>query len=445
MKNLEKFVNDINNSIVSEQKGKEVKNEEKTLKTVVETKEPDPEDVVGQDADDNGTGGVYGISEPVDDEALKSIDLNSDDNTESMEDLIDKFDTEEDFFICGRAGWGKTSVIETLASKYKRTVVTVYLDKAEATDLGGIPYIGKNKQGDGVQKNALPRWADYMKQRPNEKFLLFFDEMNQATTDVMNALMPIVLKHEICGFKFKNFFVGAAGNLEEENPGGVNELAGPLKSRFKPIINWETHTSRAWKNAFKFLHTKWDNKVGKDVVDKIEETAECFDNPREIDKRVLDYVFKIKQDNDTKQRSKVTKIHRRLLGLAADDLERHQEAELQKLAEFLYNNIVAGDGAAEKSGRASRKDIEMTPKNLRDSIKNAMQFGFIPQKENGKQVKYGISRENIGVILELCEDDSLNPEIFNRLLNKFEADGIKYKFETNEGWKKAGYKDPYED
>ena len=116
-----------------------------------------------------------------------------------------------------------------------------------------------------------------------------------------------------------------------------------------------------------------------------------------------------------------------------------------KILEFLYNNIVAGDGAAEKAGRASRKDIEMTPPNLRDSIKNAMQFGFIAQKENGKQVKYGISRENIGVILELCEDESLNPEIFNRLLNKFEADGVKYKFETNEGWKKAGYKDPYED
>ena len=445
MKKLEKFVNDINSSIVSEQeKEKETKTVETPVK-VSEGKEPNPEDIEGEDADDNGTGGVYGISEPVDDEAIKNIDLNSPDNTESMEDLIDKFDNEEDFFISGRAGWGKTSVIESLAAKYKRTVVTVYLDKAEATDLGGIPYIGKNKQGNGVQRNALPQWADYMKQRKDEKFLLFFDEMNQATTEVMNALMPIVLKHEICGFPFKNFFVGAAGNLEEENPGGVNELAKPLKSRFKPIITWEAGTLRAWKNAFKFLHTKWDEKVGKNVVDKLEEDAECFDNPREIDKRVLDYVYKVKQNNEAKQRSKVTKIHRRLRGLAAEDLERHQEAELQKLAEFLYNNIVAGDGAAEKTGRASRKDIEMTPKNLRDSIKNAMQFGFMPQKENGKQVKYGISRENIGVILELCEDDSLNPEIFNRLLNKFEADGIKYKFETNEGWKKAGYKDPYED
>ena len=444
MKTLEKFVNDINNAIISEQKNKELKFK-KTLKTLVETKEPDPEDVVGQDADDNDTGGVYGISEPVDDEAINNIDLDSDDNTDSMEDLIDKFDNAEPFFISGRAGWGKTSVIKTLAAKYKRTVITVYLDKAEATDLEGIPYIGKNKQGNGVQRNALPRWADYMKQRPKEQFLLFFDEMNQAPTDVMNALMPIVLERVICGYQFENFFVGAAGNLVEENPGGVNELPIPLKDRFDPIITWETHTPKAWKSVFKFLHSKWDNKVGKDVVDKIEENAECFNSPRAIDQKIIQYVYNTKQKNETKQRSKVEKIYRRLEKLAVPDLERHQKAELQKLAEFLYNNIVAGDGAAEKAGRASRKDIEMTPPNLRDSIKNAMQFGFIAQKENGKQVKYGISRENIGALLELCEDDSLNPEIFNRLLNKFEADGIKYKFETNEGWKKAGYKDPYED
>ena len=76
MKTLEKFVNDINNAIISEQKNKELKFK-KTLKTILETNEPDPEDVVGQDADDNDTGGVYGISEPVDDEAIKNIDLNS--------------------------------------------------------------------------------------------------------------------------------------------------------------------------------------------------------------------------------------------------------------------------------------------------------------------------------------------------------------------------------
>ena len=75
--------------------------------------------------------------------------------------------------------------------------------------------------------------------------------MNQAQPDVMNALMPIVLEHEIAGRKYgptdkngkvteSNFFVGAAGNFEDEND-AVNELSGPLKSRFKPIIVWKTH------------------------------------------------------------------------------------------------------------------------------------------------------------------------------------------------------------
>ena len=36
-----------------------------------------------------------------------------------------------------------------------------------------------------------------MKNHPDKQFLLFFDEMNQAADDVMNALMPIVLRNVV--------------------------------------------------------------------------------------------------------------------------------------------------------------------------------------------------------------------------------------------------------
>ena len=443
MKKLEKFVNEIDdNQLTGQSQIMEGRPKGSTNKK--KDDEPDAEDVIGLDSEENETGGVYGISEPVDDAAIEAIDLDSDENTESMEDLIDKFDAEEDFFIIGRAGWGKTSIIEGLATKYKRTVVTVYLDKAEAEDLGCTPFVGKNKMGKAVQKTAMPEWASYMMEHPKENFLLFFDEMNQAAPDVMNALMPIVLKHTICGVKFKNFFVGAAGNFKEEN-GVVEELSKPLESRFKPIITWETHTPRSWKQAFDFLHKKWDEKLGKEFVDKYEELHDAFDNPREIDDKIFKFIYAIANKKDAHGRAKTTKIHRRLLNLAADDLDRHLETGLEKLAEYTHDYIVNGGKAPESKSRASRKDIEMTPANLRESIKNAMRFGFMEQKEDGKVVKYGISRENINVILELCEDDSLNKEIFQRLLNKFEADGIKFKFEKDSEWKKAGYKDPYAD
>ena len=112
------------------------------------------------------------------------------------------------FFIQGEAGWGKTSIITGLAKSLGKTVITVYLDKAEATDLGGIPVPAKSKRGADYVKHLLPEWAKLIYDNPKTNFLLFFDEMNQAAPDVMNALMPIVLKTEICGIKFKQSFVG---------------------------------------------------------------------------------------------------------------------------------------------------------------------------------------------------------------------------------------------
>ena len=32
--------------------------------------------------------------------------------------------------------------------------------------------------------------------------------------------------------------------------------------------------------------------------------------------------------------------------------------------------------------------------------------------------------------------------MLDRIITKFEADGIKFKFENNSQWKKLGYKDP---
>ena len=451
MKKLETFVNDINCEETKKQDDSQIE-EVVTINTVtvideaedgekiLDKKAKAAERVKGKDA--QKTGKCFGIAEPPSDEALAAIDLDSEDNTESMNDLVDKFDAEEDFFIVGRRGWGKSSIIESLAAKYHKTVITVYLDKAEASDLGGIPYVGKNSKGHGVSYTAMPEWAAYMDDHDDEEFLLFFDEMNQAQPDVMNALMPIVNDKRICGITFHNYFCGAAGNFKDENR-AVNMLEGPLESRFKPLITWETHTPKSWKQAFKYLHKIWDPKLGKDVVDKLEENEELFDNPREIDKKLFRYIEKIKANPDAQKRSNPGKILRRLSNLQAEDLPPRAEEKFKDIAEYLYK-VIMGENS-KPSGRTRGKDINMVPQKLLNSIKHGITYGFMEQKENGKYVKYGISKENIHILIDLCQDDSINAEILQRVLNKFEADGVKWRFETDDQWRKAGYKDPNED
>jgi len=433
MKKLSAYVNEIDESVINEYRTKK-------------TEDVDLKDVQGKPADNFGSSKIdWSVDEPTDDDAADTIDLNSPDNTESMEDLIDKFDAEEDFFIVGKAGWGKTSTIKSLCKKFKRIPVTVYLDKAVASDLGGIPVPTKDKDDIAVQEMAMPAWAKIMLKNKDKQFLLFFDEMNQAAPDVMNALMPIVLEHEICNVKFKNFFVGAAGNFENENS-AVNELSGPLKSRFKPLIVWDADTPEAWKQTFKYLHTQWDKKFGKDFVDLFEQNAQLFENPREIEHKIFRFIEKIKANPDAGGRNKADKWLRRLQNLAKEDLTRTQEQDLAKLAEAMFKYVKGVESKAEGEGgegegRKSRKDINMIDPNIINAVKKGMKYGYIEQKEGGKTVMYGISRENIYTL----EESEINREQMERLIRKLEADGIKFKFEKDEEWKAKGYKDPNAD
>ena len=346
----------------------------------------------------------------------------------------------------GEAGWGKTSIIKSMAKRFGRTVITVYLDKCEATDLGGIPVPREDKRGNAYVDSAMPAWAQYMLEHDDQQFLLFFDEMNQADGAVMNALMPIVLETEVCGVKFDNFIVGAAGNFDHEND-AVNELSGPLKSRFKPIIVWETGGDAEWKQAFDFMHKEWDEKLGEDgpaFIDILYENRDLFQNPREVEHKILKWCSKMIATDD-KDLFDIEDYLDRLEGLAKDDLNRTQEDKLKKLAEATYN-LVNGLPLSPEKRRSKGK--EMMDETLKTNIKKAMRNGFMTNgPDSGDKRKYGISRENAHLIFcdpEMTEN-ACNREMFDRFINKLEADGIKFKYETDDEWRKAGYTDPFED
>ena len=403
-----------------------------------------PERIVGKDVKKNGTGGKFAIDEPTDNDALEP--LSKDQLNKNMKRLLMKFKADEPFFIMGEAGWGKTSIIKSMAKRFGRTVITVYLDKCEATDLGGIPVPREDKRGNAYVDSAMPAWAQYMLEHDDKQFLLFFDEMNQADGAVMNALMPIVLETEVCGVKFDNFIVGAAGNFDHEND-AVNELSGPLKSRFKPIIVWETGGDAEWKQAFDFMHKEWDSKLGEDgpeYINLLYENRDLFQNPREVEHKILKWCSKM-VDTDDKDLFDVEDYLDRLSGLAKEDLNRTQEDKLKKLAEATYNLV---NGLSLSPERKRSKGKEMMDETLKNTIKKAMRNGFMTNgPDSSDKRKYGISKENAPLVFcdpEMTEN-ACNREMFDRYINKLEADGLKFKYETDDEWKDAGLVDPFED
>ena len=435
--------------------------DDKEIRKIIKQKAARASHTTGKDEKRWTKGGAeWAIEPPFDDDAVEPIP--EDDYNQNLIDLEDKITSKRPFFILGRAGWGKTSIIKDMAKRAGRHIITVYLDKAQATDLGGIPVPIKEN---GVAKvvNAMPDWAAYMLEHENDKFLLFFDEMNQAQPDVMNALMPIVLDNVICNIKFYNFIVGAAGNFEDENEYGVSALSGPLKSRFKPIIVWSSGTEDDWKSVFKYLHKKWDPVFGKNVVDEFEKRAMLFENPRELENEIFVSIQTKRQEfekNPKRVRLSIYKadwcLHK-LEGLVKEELTREQKNQVKELAEIYHKLLVEGPEAfnnnSNVSSRSRRsKGADQVSEDIKNMIKQAMKRGYIMNDEkdsSGKLIdkrKYGISRENINIFCDSeSSEEAINAEMLERLINKFEADGIKFKYETNEDWKKAGLSDPYED
>ncbi len=290
---------------------------------------------VGKTPDNNGSHGTWAIDEPYEDGAVEP--LSKDQLNINMKLLLAKIKSEEPFFIIGETGWGKTSIIKDLARRNKRAVITVYLDKALASYLSGIPVPVKGKNGNVESQMAMPQWAAYMNEHADKQFLLFFDDMNQVTPDVMNALRPIVLENVICGIKFKNFMVGAAGNFDYEN-GAVSELSGPLESLFKSIIVWKSSGNEEWKQAFRYMHKNWDDKLSASLIDKFEKNAYLFENPREVEHKILKFIYNIKQD-DEREWFDAEDYEDRLLGLIEKDLKNHERDEITNLAEIMYDYV----------------------------------------------------------------------------------------------------------
>ena len=394
--------------------------------------------MAGKAADKNMTGGVWAIDEPTDEDALRyssKADLGHNEKR-----LYKKMAAKDDFFIQGRAGWGKTSVIKKMAKKFGRSVITVYLDKAQKEDLGGIP-IPEKVNGRAVQTMAMPGWAAYMLEHPDKQFLLFFDEMNQADPYVQNALMPIVLEKEVCNIRFDNFIVGAAGNFEDENS-AVEALSGPLESRFRPIIIWDSNTEESWREAFKFIHKAWDDIIGKELVDDFEQNANLFENPREIEHKVFRSMKNIKEAGNTDFYD-AEDFEEDLLDLLRKDLKkdlpRTDAQAIKVLAEKMLAYVQASESKTDNKKTRSRKDSGLISKEFKDLIIECLKKGYIYIQDEKK--KYGVSLENAAEIF--CDDDgaedSINAEQLSRLISQLQKEGVKIKYATNDDFIKDGY------
>lgn len=337
-----------------------------------------------------GKQAVFNIDPPTDDSVLAKDGVANYKKTLNTDWLEMKLISKQPFFVMGHAGWGKTSIIKNVAKEAGLTVITVYLDKALPEDLGGIPIVTKSGENPTVN-NALPKWAQYIYEHPDDDFLVFFDEMNQASPDVQNALMPILLESEIGGIKFDNVWFGAAGNYSEENA-SISDLSAPLRSRFIKEHIWNEN----WEDAFEHITEKYKDKLPKSLLDTVINNI-IYQNPRELDK-MLEGIGKIK--NSAKEYSLDS-----IFSYISHFNKMDKNAETKKIAEEVFNFLYKKQDEEKVSKKPQVKRKLLNDEQINQIVKMIKQKGFINDKgeitdlSGDKWIKYfNLPPEEVNII-----------------------------------------------
>lgn len=404
----------------------------------------------GKSAESNGSDGAYAVNPPVS-QKIEGFKLKNEGKnfTRNKRAIARALKANRPFFIQGRAGWGKTSVILDVAGNLGYEVIVFYLDKCDVADLAGRIYVDEK----GNEKNTVPVFIQQVAENPDKKYLLFFDEMNQAQPDVMNALMPIIHERTIAGKHYNNLICGAAGNLMDENLGGVSELSKPLAARLKSI-KWESHTEDAWKDAMDHLAKKY--KYPKEFFDFLTKVAiDWFDSPRDVELNILEAAKNLIADDDEIEVSEWKEdiedqvIQAELLdgyksgsklSVNVYDIDKNLDgkqgqADVERLANMCYDLV--DNGGELKTSRKTRKTGagKQVPDNIMELIEDGVKNGYIMiQDENGTNTRYGISEENI-IDVFVGDGSEFNAESIQKAVDHV-TQKYDFKYKTDAEYKK---------
>lgn len=191
---------------------------------------------------------------------------------------------EENVFFYGNKGIGKSSIVREYAEKVKKKLLIFPLATMIPEFIGGVPYaqVSTDKKTEYFTLLLNESLKEMLKCKGRD-YVLFFDEMNQAPTEVMNCLYSIChidpKQREWCGHSLEYAQIVGAGNLNDGTDGTVylNELPSPLHDRF---FVYELVTDN--KDVMNYLSNKWKNLPQVKIF--IKEMLDSKINPRNIDK-----------------------------------------------------------------------------------------------------------------------------------------------------------------
>lgn len=184
--------------------------------------------------------------------------------------------------ICffGPSGYGKTQTVLQYAKDNNLKVKIINLATKLPEAIGGIPQVVKD--ADAYYKELLSIELKEVFDNDGEDWVIFFDEINQASPEVFNTLYgicyPMGEDRNWCGHSLSKAQIVACGNLADGTDGTVylNDLPTPLLNRF---FVYELTPSK--KVTTEVLKKKYKNIP--QVAKYIKTMLDADINPRDID------------------------------------------------------------------------------------------------------------------------------------------------------------------
>lgn len=210
-------------------------------------------------------------------------------------DFYALLEDEENTLVFGNKGIGKSSIVREYAKDTDKTLLIFPLATMIPEFIGGVPYaqVSSDKKTEYFTLLLNEALAPMFKVKGKD-YILFFDEINQAPTEVMNCLYgPCHIdpaQREWCGHSLEFAQIVAAGNLSDGTDGTVylNELPGPLLDRFfvYQLVSNDKDTmdylKKKYKNipqVAKYIKAMQDSNINPRNIDKCLEMLQFEKNP----------------------------------------------------------------------------------------------------------------------------------------------------------------------
>ena len=149
---------------------------------------------------------------------------------EKMLEVLDAMDNPPALMVYGAPGIGKTSILNAFADKKGYDLRVKHLSRMDSTDWSGVPKQSKDQKFTEFMPISIFRPLEKNK----KKIVLFFDELNTAMPQVLNAALDVILEKKGDGEDAvlkEDTIILAAGNLGEEDGTYVDVLSSAVKTR----------------------------------------------------------------------------------------------------------------------------------------------------------------------------------------------------------------------